>query len=120
MFVENAPILPTNDMGASIEFWRGFGLMLVFCDADDPAASQHATLSNGGLSVHLASQDGDAPAKGHGMRVLIADKAALLDLYDRVKPNAEISRQLDERSWARLSFGFVSPEGAEIYCYIDK
>jgi len=120
MFVENAPILPTGDMGASIDFWRGVGLMLVFSDADEPAASEHATLSNGGLSIHLTRQDGDASAAGHSMRVLISDKEALLELYDRVSPLTTISGQLAERSWTRMGFSFISPEGAEVFCYIDK
>lgn len=120
MFVENAPILPTANMGESIDFWRNFGLMLMFSDADEPGESQHATMTSGALSVHLEHREGNKPASGHGVRVLVSDREALLALYDKVAAPGEITGQLSERSWTRLGFSFSSPEGAEIFCYIDK
>lgn len=120
MFVENAPVLPTGDMGESIGFWRGFGLMLMFSDADEPSMSTHATLSSGGFSIHLEQRDADKPSTGHAVRVLVSDRDALLSLYDKVLPPGKITGQIAERSWTRLGFSFASPEGAEIHCYIDK
>lgn len=118
MFVESAPILPTVDMAASISFWRGLGLNLIFSDADDPGKARHVTLEKEGLSIHLELSDASAGNPAPKIRVNLASKAAVIALHEDMLARGLISGQLRERDWADLVFNFRSPEGAEFFCYV--
>lgn len=118
MFTQVQPVLPTQDVQASIEFYvNRLGFTLAFQDAENPT---YAGLRRDGVELHLQWHDPSEWSRTERpmLRFLVTDVDGLFEELEGKEvfhPNTAIRAT----PWGTREFAFFDPDKNGLTFYVD-